>query len=132
MGKKIKAVFLGILALSIISIIVGCASEPKLGSQTELHKLLAKMPAAPVAGKDLKFDFGGDTWIATVDGKKFMAGTFISDDSDTGNILTLKQTHVYSTEKKPGIGGDVGWIKTPGPDIILEYKKGPPETLTVR
>jgi hypothetical protein len=39
---------------------------------------------------------------------------------------------VYSSEQKPGIGGDVGWVKTPGPNITLEYKKGPPETLTTK
>jgi hypothetical protein len=132
MEKKMKALFWGILVLSLISIMAGCASGPKLGSPTALQQLLNAMPAVPVAGKNLKFDFGGDTWIAKVDGKNSMAGTFKSDDSATGSVLTLKQTHIYSTEQKPGIGGDVGWVKTPGPDIVLEYKKGPPETLTVK
>jgi hypothetical protein len=132
MEKRIKAVFWGILVLSLISVMVGCASGPKLGSPTVLQKLLNAMPTVPVAGKDLKFEFGGDVWIAKVDGKDFMAGTFKSEDSADGSILTLKQTHIYSTEQKPGIGGDIGWVKTPGPDIVLEYKKGPPETLTVR
>jgi len=80
----------------------------------------------------MKFEFGGDVWIAKVDDKNFMAGTFASEDTDEGSVLTLKQTHVYSTEEKPGVGGDVGWVKTPGPDIVLEYQKGPPETLTVK
>ncbi|MDR2434927.1 MAG: hypothetical protein LBD47_10230 [Treponema sp.] len=132
MEKRIKAVFWGILALSFISIVVGCASAPTLGTPTALQQLLNAMPAVPVAGKDLKFEFGGDVWIAKVDGKNFMAGTFKSEDTDDGSILTLKQTHIYSEEQKPGIGGDVGWVKTPGPDIVLEYKKGPPETLTIK
>jgi hypothetical protein len=132
MEKRIKAVFWGILALSFISIVVGCASVPELGTPTALQRLLNAMPAVPVAGKDLKFEFGGDVWIAKVEDKNFMAGTFKSEDSDDGSTLTLKQTHIYSSEQKPGIGGDVGWVKTPGPDIVLEYKKGPPETLTLR
>jgi hypothetical protein len=134
MKKRIKVMFWGILALSFISVMAGCASGPKLGSPTALQQLLNAMPEVPVAGKNLKFDFGGDTWIAKVDGKDFMAGTltFKSEDNADGSVLTLKQTHLYSSEQKPGIGGDVGWVKTPGPDIVLEYKKGPPETLTVK
>jgi hypothetical protein len=132
MEKRIKVVFWGILVVSLISVIVGCASGPKLGPPTGLQQLLNQLPAVSVAGKELKFEFGGDAWTAKVDGKDFMAGTFKSADSDTGSILTLKQTHIYSTEQKPAVGGDIGWVKTPGPDIVLEYKKGPPETLTAK
>jgi hypothetical protein len=132
MEKRIKAVFWVILALSLISVMAGCASDPQLGPPTTLQKVLNAMPAVPVAGKDVKFEFGGDVWIARVDGKNFMAGTFKSEDTDDGSTLTLKQTHVYSTEQRPGIGGDIGWVKTPGPDIVLEYKEGPPATLTVK
>jgi hypothetical protein len=132
MKKRINVMFWGILALSLISVMVGCASGPKLGSPTVLQKLLNVMPEVTVAGKNLKFNFGGDTWIAKVDGKNFMAGTLKFEDNADGSVLTLKQTHLYSSEQKPGVGGDVGWVNTPGPDIILEYKKGPPETLTVR
>jgi hypothetical protein len=117
-----------VMVLAFGAVMSGCASGPKLGSPTDLQQLLNALPEVPVAGKNLKFDFGGDVWIARVDGKDFMAGTFQSDDS----ALTLKQTHIYSSEQKPGIGGDIGWVKTPGPDIAIEYKKGPPETLTVR
>jgi hypothetical protein len=132
MKRRINSAFVLFLALTIISVMIGCASGPKLGSPTLLQQLLNALPEVSVAGKDLKFEFGGTTWIARVDGKNFMAGTFTSEDTADGSILTLKQTHLYSTEQKPGIGGDVGWIKTPGPDIVLEYKKGPPETLAVK
>jgi hypothetical protein len=130
-NKKIGLGML-VMVLAFCAVVAGCASGPKLGSPTGLQQSLNALPAVPVAGKTLKFDFGGDVWIAKVDGKEFMAGTFQSDDSASGSVLTLKQTHLYSTEQKPGIGGDIGWVKTPGPDIVLEYKKGPPETLAAR
>ena len=126
-----KVVFLAVLALSA-GIITGCASGPKLGQPTPLQAALNALPAVPVAGNDLKFDFGGSAWIAKVAGKHYMAGTFESADAAGGSSLTLKQTHLYSDKQKPGIGGDVGWVKTPGPKIELEYKKGPPESLTLK
>jgi hypothetical protein len=97
-----------------------------------LQKILNEIPAIPVAGKNVKFEFGGDVWISRVDGKYFLAGTFVSEDNDSGSLLTLTQTHLYSDEQKPGIGGDVGWIDTPGPEIVLDYKKGPPVALAVK
>jgi hypothetical protein len=132
MKKRTNPVLFLFFALSITFAMIGCASGPKLGSPTPIQQLLNALPEVTVAGENLKFDFGGDTWIAKVDGKNFLSGTFTSEDAADNSILTLKQTHVYSTEQKPGIGGDVGWVKTPGPDIVLEYKKGPPESLTVK
>jgi hypothetical protein len=132
MKIRINHMFFWVLALSIASVMIGCASGPKLGSPTILQQVLNALPEVPVAGKNLKFKFGGDVWIANVDGKEFMAGTFVSEDTADGSSLILKQTHLYSSKQKPGIGGDVGWVKTPGPDISLVYKKGPPETLTVK
>ena len=137
MKKKNKKVSL-LAAVLAASIIVGCASGPQgdappapvLGQPNLLQQALNILPAVPIAGRNLKFQFGGDTWIAKADGKNYMAGTFQSEDNDGGSTLTLKQTHTYSTEKKPGIGGDVGWVKTPGPQIVLEYKAGPPGSLS--
>jgi hypothetical protein len=114
------------------SLLAGCASDPKLGEETPLQELLNDLPAIPIAGKNVKFKFGGDNWISTVNGKEFLAGTAKFEGTEAAATLTLKQTHVYSDQQKPGIGGDVGWIKTPGPDIILEYKKGPPIAFTVK
>jgi hypothetical protein len=110
----------------------GCASGPKLGQETQLQSIVNRLEPIPIGEKKLKFKFGGDAWIATVDGKNFLAGTLTLENNAEGSILTLKQTHVYSTEKKPVVGGDVGWIKTPGPQIVLEYKKGPPETFSAK
>ncbi|MHB9293396.1 hypothetical protein Holit_02517 [Hollandina sp. SP2] len=132
MKKRIGIVFFLALVFSSSFLMIGCASGPKLGSPTPLQRLLNALPEVPVSGKKLKFEFGGNTWIAKVDGKHFIAGTFMFEDTADHSILTLKQTHLYSTEQKPGIGGDVGWIKTSGPDIVLEYKKDPPATLTVK
>jgi hypothetical protein len=127
-----KVVFGIVFAIAIVGICVGCASGPKLGAATPLQGALNRLPAIPVAGQDVKFEFGGDVWVSTVAGKNFLAGTFVSEENAEGSTITLTQTHVYSDEQKPGIGGDVGWIKTPGPQIILEYKKGPPESLTAK
>jgi hypothetical protein len=132
MKLRLKGAFLCALVLAITSIMAGCASGPKLGQKTPLQEILNRLPQIPVAGKTVKFEFGGDAWISKVDGKNFLAGTFKAEDTADGSTLTLKQTHVYSDKQKPGVGGDVGWVKTPGPDIVLEYKKGPPETLTVK
>jgi hypothetical protein len=132
MKKKLSSVFFPALALAAAFLMFGCASAPKLGTADELQNLLNKLPEVSIAGKNVKMQFGGDVWISMVDGKEFLAGTLTFVNNTDTSTLTLKQTHAYSTEQKPGIGGDVGWVKTPGPDIVLEYKKGPPETLTVR
>jgi hypothetical protein len=132
MKSKIKACFFVVLVLSFTNIMIGCASAPKLDTPTQLQQVLNRLPEIPVAGKNVKFEFGGDVWISKVNGKEFLAGTFKSEENAGGSILTLTQTHIYSDQQKPGIGGDVGWVKTPGPEIVLEYKKGPPETLTVK
>jgi hypothetical protein len=132
MKKRINSAFVLLLALLTISVMIGCASGPKLGSPTLLQEGLNALPEVAVAGKNLKLEFGGDAWIAKVDGKNFIAGTFAFEDTADGGIFTLAQTHIYSTEQKPGVGGDVGWVKTPGPAIVLEYKKGPPVTLAVK
>jgi hypothetical protein len=131
--KKRFCSFVMVLVLTISFVVIGCASsKPELGEKTLLQQLLNELPEIQVAGKSLKFEFGGDVWIARVSGKEFMAGTITLEENSEGYVLTLKQTHVYSTEQKPGVGGDVGWVKTPGPDISLEYKKGPPESLSVK
>jgi hypothetical protein len=130
MKQKKCSVFLALLVLTITGFIAGCASGPELGEETDLQRALNQLPAVPVAGKDLKFQFGGDAWISRVDGKEFLAGTFKSEDNDSGSVLTLTQTHLYSDQQKPGVGGDVGWVKTPGPAIVLQYTEGPPPALS--
>jgi hypothetical protein len=132
MKKRFVPVIIPGLVLAVALIMTGCASGPKLGNPTPLQQALNLLPEIPVAGKNVKFEFGGDNWISKVGGANFLAGTFESEDTADGSILTLVQTHIYSAEQKPGVGGDIGWVKTPGPSIILEYKKGPPESLGVK
>jgi len=132
MKKNIRSAVALLLVLSVAFIVIGCQSGPRLGEPTLLQSALNLMPEMRIAGNSLKFTFGGDTWIAKKDGKNFIAGTYVSEDNANGSVITLKQTHSYSTDKKPLIGGDVGWVKTGGSDIVLDYKKGPPESLTAR
>jgi len=125
--KRLTFVGAAVLAISLMT---GCASAPKLGEPTPFQQTLNTLPTVPVAGKNLKFEFGGTIWIAKVDGKEFLAGTFASEDAADGSvIITLTPTHLYSTEQKPGVGGDIGWLPAPAPEIALRYKEG--ETLTV-
>jgi hypothetical protein len=58
-----------------------------------------------------------------------MAGTYVSEDTETGSVLTLTQTHLYTDTVNPLTKKAVGWVSSSGPKILLEYKKGPPETL---
>lgn len=132
MKRRFFSALAFILVLATAFVMVGCASGPKLGTPTTLQTALNLMPAIPVLGNSLKFEFGGDTWIAKTNGKNYMAGEYVSQDAASGSVITLKQTHKYSTDKKPGIGGDVGWVKSTGPDIVLDYKKGPPESLSLK
>jgi hypothetical protein len=96
------------------------SQTPRLGQATQLQQELNRMPAVPIAGNSLRFQFGGDTWIATNNGRNFLAGTVTSYDTDEGSYLILKQTHTYLR---------VAWVATPGPDIIFAYLAGPPASL---
>jgi len=125
-------------------------SDPQLGEPNLLQLALNRLPAVPIAGNSLKFEFGGENWIAKVDGQNFMAGSCILEETDNGYILTLTATNVWTgaVEKvidllqKIGVplgpatgplktaakfaGRIAKWIPLRGSDIILEYKVGPP------
>ena len=126
---------------------------PAPGVATPLQIILNALPAIPIAGNSLKFQFGGDRWTATVNGQNFSAGTIESEDTDSGSLLTLKQTHIWPgavgktagriANRIPGasaaggalntagnIAGAVGPIEASGPVIVLEYKAGPPARLS--
>jgi len=126
MKNLVNSRFICILVLFTIFIMPGWTEDPQLGTPTLLQQALNLLPAVPVVGKNLKFEFGGNTWIAKVDGRNFMAGSMILQDTNEGNIITLNQTHIYASI--PGIK-DIGWVKTPGPEIVFDYKKGPPSSL---
>ena len=134
MKKRLIPTFVWVLVLSIAFVMAGCSSSPHLGTPTPLQSILNAMPAIPIPSVgSLKFQFSGDTWIATLSGANFMAGTFTVEDTDDGSILTLQQTHIAGSAA-PGAAGMVGraagWVKMTGKPLILEYKKGPPASLS--
>jgi hypothetical protein len=125
----------------------------QLGAPTALQTILNALPAIPIAGNNLKFQFGGDKWVATVNGENFSAGTIGFEATDEGSIITLKQTHIWPgavgktagrvANMIPGgaavggvlntagqIAGAVGAVEAPGLEIVLEYKAGPPAKLS--
>jgi hypothetical protein len=161
-----KKLLLGMLVMALVfgMTVVGCASGPKLGSPTPFQETLNAMPEISIDEKNLKFEFGGNTWIAKVDGKNYLAGTFVVEDTIEGSTLTLKQKYAWrvaSTGERAlgavdsvlgfGLAATLGtgnsyaqteankkknmdeenWKDTSGPNIILVYKSGPPETLSL-
>ena len=100
-------------------------SVPLLGQPTVLQQAFNLLPAVPIGRNKLKFEFGGDYWIAKNNGRNLLAGTFITQETDEGIVLILRQTHMYPPRDLPGIN----WIRTPGPEIVLEYKEGPPASI---
>ena len=80
MKNKVNSAIVKILVLSIGFVVVGCVSSPgpKLGSPTPFQSTLNVMPEIFIDGKSLKFEFGGNTWIAKVNGENYIAGTFKS------------------------------------------------------
>jgi hypothetical protein len=124
------------------------------GLPKPLQMILNALPAIPIAGNNLKFEFGDETWTAKVNGENFSAGTIFIENTDGGGLLTLKQTHIWPGAagktagrligKIPGasaVGGAIeaagtvagalaGAVEAAGPEIILEYKAGPPAKLS--
>jgi len=79
-------------------------SSPQLGEPTPFQQTFNMMPAVliPLVGKSLKFELGGDTWIAKVNGENYMAGSCILKETGNGYILEFKTSHVWN-----GAIGDV-------------------------
>jgi len=128
-----------IIAVLFTLITVGSAFSQQLGTPTPLQRILNELPAIPIAGRNLKFQFGGTTWIATVNGENALAGTVESVDINGGSILTLKQTHVWAAAAGRAVAGVLGgvlggavgsvtniWVATPGPEIFLDYNSAGP------
>jgi hypothetical protein len=132
----------------------GSSAVQHLGEQTPLQIILNALPPIRIAGNSLKFQFGGDNWVTTVNGENFSAGTIELEDTDGGVILNLKQTHIWPgaagktagriANMVPGggavggvletagsvAGAVVGSVEASGPVIVLEYKEGPPAKLS--
>jgi len=141
---------------------VGGASDVAFGSTptpqqtgltSPLQMILNALPAIPIAGNNLKFEFSGDTWTARVNGENFSAGTIEFEITGDGGILRLRQTHIWPgavgrtagriANLIPGggavagvldtagsvAGALVGAVETSGTEIILQYSAGPPASL---
>ena len=69
----------------------------ELDSATAMQNKLNTMPAILINGKLLKFEFGGNKWLAKVDGVNYIAGIIESESnaSDNSGNLILKQTHTW-------------------------------------
>jgi formylglycine-generating enzyme required for sulfatase activity len=105
--------------MSLFLLLCGAApvfsQTPKLGTPTLLQQTLNMLPAVPIPGVgNVKLQFGGDVWIASLNGQNLLAGNMEVHETNEGNILLLKQTHTFA---------QIAWVKTPGKDLILEYKK---------
>jgi len=135
-----------IIVVLFALVTIGSVSGQQLGIPTPLQRILNELPAIPIAGRNLKFQFGGTTWIATVNGENALAGTVETVDISGGSILTLKQTHVWAAAAGRAVGGLLGggalggavgslastWVATPGPEIVLDYNSvGPRATLSM-
>ena len=144
--KKCKQYFkysnIIIISLIISAIIAstGCATlshkenkGPKLGAPTVFQKILNNMPPVQISGKSTKFQFGGDGWIARVEGRPISGGTFATEETAGKTIIKLTPTHTYSTQKNPATKKEIGWVKNSGGRvIILEYSPGPPASMVPR
>jgi len=143
MKDKKKVLWIALAAAAIFPVYAQQLSTP-----TDLQRELNDLPPIPIAGKNLKFTFGGTTWIATVNGENVMAGTIDAVDIEGGTILTLKQTHIWGAAAVGGaatvgkatasagkLGGVLGkaatkavstWVATPGLEIVLDYNTTEP------
>ena len=127
--------------------------DRQFGIPAPLQMILNAFPAIPIAGNNLKFIFESENWTATVSGENFSAGTVDLEGTADGFILTLKQTHIWpgavgrtagrvaniipgggavggALNTAAGVAGAVGAVEASGPEIVLEYKAGPPVSLT--
>jgi hypothetical protein len=133
MNKQIRTVLVAIIGIIAISILLGCASGPKFGNPNAIQVLLnvvAKKYPIDIAGKKVELSFEGDSWRGKVDNKDSLAGDCTIKETDKGATLTLNQKWAWVENENPVTKKPIGWQKTPGPEFVLEYDKGPPESLT--
>jgi hypothetical protein len=128
----------------------------KLGEPNLLQQKINQLPSIPIAGKNLKFEFGGDNWMAKVNGQNFLTGDCIFEENGNGYMITLTMTNVWSgaveevIDLLQNIGVPLGpaagplkvaakfaskiakWIPLKGSSISLEYNEGPPVSLKLK
>ncbi|MDR0442729.1 MAG: hypothetical protein LBH44_04900 [Treponema sp.] len=111
-------------------------SEPssalQFGLPSMLQQELNKLPAVPIGPNKLKFEFTGDNWIAKLNNRNFLKGDIKFQVTAESIILVLSQTHIYPPKDIPVISAIIKtkWIKTPGPELFLEFKAGPPPSIS--
>jgi len=127
-----------IMSLIVINVSQVSAEEPPFGQptlfQVTLNKVAAEVPLN-IAGKKVVVTFEGDVWRGRVNGKDAMAGDCIIEENEDGAVITLTVKWVYSDKKNPLTKQTVGWIENPSkktPNVVLDYKEGPPAALTPR
>jgi len=115
------------------------ASEPKFGTPTAFQKILNDVTnriPINIAGKQVTLSFEGDYWRGRVNGQDLLAGECKINESANGDaVITLGQSFAYvdTGKKVPLKGTPIGsWVATPGPEIVLEYKKGPPANVALK
>jgi len=120
---------------------------------TLLQQSLNLLPAVPIGGKNLKFEFNGDNWISKINGQNFLSGDCVFEKNGNLYNLTLKTTNVWSGAveevidlfQKIGVplGPAVGplrsaaklaaktakWLPLKGSSIGLEYNEDQPASL---
>jgi len=112
------------LTVLLVTLAASVNAQPTFGAPTDLQRLineiLGKIPIN-IAGKSIRITFEGDYWRGQVNGKDTLAGLFKFDQDPNGDaIITISQSYVQVFSK---------WVKTPGPMLFLEYKKGPPVSI---
>jgi opacity protein-like surface antigen len=117
--------------------------------EESLQTILNAFPAIPIAGNNLKFLFSRERWTATVNGENYLAGSIETEETGSGYLLKLSQTHIWPgavgksvgkiAQLIPGAGAAssvlniassyagslVGAVEMSGPLYILEYISGP-------
>ncbi|MDR0441774.1 MAG: formylglycine-generating enzyme family protein [Treponema sp.] len=106
--------------------------EPVSALPPVLQQELNQLPAVSVGTEKLKFEFTGDNWTAKLNNRNFMMGTIVTQNTNEGVLLTLNQTHVYPKRDIPIISAIIKtkWIQKTEHEIFLEYKAGPPPSLS--
>jgi hypothetical protein len=135
--KKTQIVLVGFLVVLGMTL-MGCATAPVYNEgnatplQRELNEISDRYPI-PIAGKDAVIKFAGDAWKGTVGGKDAVQGTGKFETTAAGTTITIVLTHIWSDKENPVTKKPVGWVKSPTKvQIVLEYKEGPPASLTVK
>jgi hypothetical protein len=132
------------------------ASASQSGDLNLLKQALNLVPAVPIAGKNIKFEFGVNDWTAKVNGQNFLSGDCTFQKSGNGYAITLKPTNVWSgavdevIDLMQNVGVPLGpaasplkmaaklasklakWLPLKGSAIVLDYNEESPVPLKLK